>query len=206
MTDPKDIVRQGYDQISYEYRDDAGSSPTGRPDYEAWFELSRCRGTPGRSLAAHDLRITWLGSRPHLRPASASHSESYAGQIAAGVGWYRRRRFRRRHGEHRLPIKELFRRRLLLCDHPRALDEQPAIFRNIYRWLRPGGYLLATVGSSAWTGTETDWHGAPMFWSHADRATYVAWLEKTGFQVLWTRFIPEGTGGHTLVLAERLEL
>ncbi len=81
------------------------------------------------------------------------------------------------------------------------LDEQPAIFRNIYRWLTPGGYLLATVGASAWTGTEDDWLGAPMYWSHADRATYVAWLEETGFEVVWTRLIPEGTGGHTLVLA-----
>jgi hypothetical protein len=40
-----------------------------------------------------------------------------------------------------------------------------------------------------------------MHWSHADRATYLAWLKETGFKVLWTRFIPEGTGGHTLVLA-----
>ncbi len=81
------------------------------------------------------------------------------------------------------------------------LEEQPVIFKNIYRWLRPGGYLLATVGSGSWTGTEDDWLGAPMYWSHADRATYVAWLEEIGFEVLWTRFIPEGTGGHTLVLA-----
>jgi cyclopropane fatty-acyl-phospholipid synthase-like methyltransferase len=81
------------------------------------------------------------------------------------------------------------------------LEEQPALFKNIYHWLRPGGYLLATVGSGAWTGTDDDWHGAPMYWSHADRATYLAWLEETGFEVLWTRFIPEGTGGHTLVLA-----
>jgi len=81
------------------------------------------------------------------------------------------------------------------------LDEQAAIFENIHRWLRPTGYLLATVGSGAWTGTEEDWHGAPMYWSHADRATYVAWLEQMGFEILWTRFVPEGTGGHTLVLA-----
>jgi hypothetical protein len=74
------------------------------------------------------------------------------------------------------------------------LEEQPAVFKKIYRWLRPGRYLLATVGSGAWTGTEDDWLGAPMYWSHADRATYVAWLEETGFEVLWTRFIPEGTG------------
>ncbi len=39
MSSPKDIVRQGYDRISYAYRDDAGDGPEkdqpGRPDYEA---------------------------------------------------------------------------------------------------------------------------------------------------------------------------
>src|SRR6267378_1609982 len=43
--DPKGIVRQGYDRISYEYRDDEGrgpasdqpGKPNGRPDYEAWL-------------------------------------------------------------------------------------------------------------------------------------------------------------------------
>ena len=81
------------------------------------------------------------------------------------------------------------------------VEEQPAIFQKIGRWLRPGGYLLAIVGSRAWTGTEDDWHGARMYWSHADLSTYIAWLEDMRFNVLWTRLIPEGTGGHTLVLA-----
>jgi cyclopropane fatty-acyl-phospholipid synthase-like methyltransferase len=84
------------------------------------------------------------------------------------------------------------------------LEEQPPIFRDVRRWLRPGGYLLATLGSGAWTGTEDNWLGAPMYWSHADRATYVAWLEEVGFEIGWTRFIPEGTGGHTLILAKHL--
>jgi SAM-dependent methyltransferase len=83
------------------------------------------------------------------------------------------------------------------------VDEQLPIFRKLSRWLRPGGYVLATVGSRAWTGTEEDWHGAPMYWSHVDRDTYLAWLRDVGLDVLWTRFIPEGTGGHTLLLAKR---
>jgi SAM-dependent methyltransferase len=83
------------------------------------------------------------------------------------------------------------------------VEEQPGIFRTLSRWLRPGGYLLATVGTRAWTGTEENWHGAPMYWSHADRATYLAWLREAGFDVFWTRFIPEGTSGHTLLLAKR---
>ena len=83
------------------------------------------------------------------------------------------------------------------------VEEQQRMVRKLSPWLRPGGYLLATVGARAWTGTEDNWHGAPMYWSHADQETYLAWLKEAGFEVLWTRFIPEGTSGHTLVLAKK---
>ena len=83
------------------------------------------------------------------------------------------------------------------------VEEQPGIFRKLSRFLRPGGHLLATVGTRAWTGMEDNWHGAPMYWSHADRDTYLAWLREAAFDVLWTRFIPEGDSGHTLLLAKR---
>ena len=42
-----------------------------------------------------------------------------------------------------------------------------------------------------------------MYWSHADQATYLAWLDDAGFDALWIRFIPEGDGGHTLLLARK---
>lgn len=83
------------------------------------------------------------------------------------------------------------------------VDEQPELIRRLARWLRPGGYLMATVGARAWTGVEESWHGAPMYWSHADRDTYLRWFEDSGLSVLWDRFVPEGTGGHTLLLAQR---
>ena len=83
------------------------------------------------------------------------------------------------------------------------VEEQPGILRKLSSWLRPGGYLLATVGTRAWTGMEDNWLGAPMYWSHADRDTYLAWLRQAAFDVLWTRFIPEGDSGHTLLLAKR---
>lgn len=31
------------------------------------------------------------------------------------------------------------------------------------------------------------------------------WLSDAGFSVVWVRFIPEGDGGHTLVLARPVE-
>lgn len=86
------------------------------------------------------------------------------------------------------------------------LAEQPALLRNIGRWLRPGGLFLATVGHQAWTGIEKDWlgvEGGDMWWSHADAETYRRWLTDVGLRIELQTFVPEGTGGHTFVLATR---
>jgi ubiquinone/menaquinone biosynthesis C-methylase UbiE len=85
------------------------------------------------------------------------------------------------------------------------LHEQPGLLRRIAGLLRPGGWLLATAGHDAWTGTENDWlgAGAPMWWSHADAAGYRSWLDQAGLQVTTESFVPEGAGGHTLFWARR---
>jgi SAM-dependent methyltransferase len=85
------------------------------------------------------------------------------------------------------------------------LDEQPALLGRIGRWLRPGGWFLATTGHGAWTGTEDHWLGgeAPMWWSHADAATYRAWIEQAGLSVVAQEVIPEGGGVHALFWARR---
>lgn len=44
-----------------------------------------------------------------------------------------------------------------------------------------------------------------MFWSHADQQTYEAWLTALQFRIDRTMFIPEGNGGHTAVLAQRID-
>jgi cyclopropane fatty-acyl-phospholipid synthase-like methyltransferase len=80
------------------------------------------------------------------------------------------------------------------------LQDQRDLLPRLHRWLTPGGFLLAIVGHERWTGVE-EYMGAPMFWDHADEATYLSWLDDAGFAVLWHRYIPEGTSGHTLVLA-----
>jgi SAM-dependent methyltransferase len=210
VTNPKDIVRDGYDRISREYRDDAGRGPDqdrvgrpeGRPDYEAWLaelmplledgdavlDLGCGCGVPATAILAERYSVTgvdlspvqiararWLVPAANFECADMSSVDFPPQSFAAIVSFF---------AIIHVPV-----------------EEQPAILQKIHRWLRPGGYFLGTVGSGAWTGRESDWHGAPMYWSHADRATYVAWLEQLGFDILWARFIPEGTGGHTLILA-----
>jgi hypothetical protein len=80
------------------------------------------------------------------------------------------------------------------------LADQQALFPRIRSWLRPGGYLLAITGAQHWTGTEPH-HGATMFWDHADTATYLDWLIAARLTPIWHRYIPEGTSGHSLILA-----
>jgi hypothetical protein len=77
------------------------------------------------------------------------------------------------------------------------------MLRRISRWLPPRGLFLATVRHRAWTGV-ADFHGATMCWSHADAATYVAWLSQVGIEVVEREFIPEPPhDGHDLLLGIR---
>src|SRR5437870_4410508 len=75
------------------------------------------------------------------------------------------------------------------------VQEHRPLLARMFSWLRSGGYLLISLGHSAWTGYEEDWYGAPMYWSHADEQTSLKWLDETGFEVLWREFLPEGKGG-----------
>jgi len=83
--------------------------------------------------------------------------------------------------------------------------KQRPLFRRIYRWLAPGGLLLAIVGHTQWTGTEVGWLGvnAKMYWSHASAATYEEWLRAAGFEIRRRKFIPEGKSGHEMFLARK---
>ncbi len=86
------------------------------------------------------------------------------------------------------------------------LDEQAALFANIYRWLRPGGYALLMTGNRAWIGTEEDWlgvEGALMAWSHEGKGYYEELAASTGFEVVRYQFVPEGEGGHAWFLLRK---
>jgi 2-polyprenyl-3-methyl-5-hydroxy-6-metoxy-1,4-benzoquinol methylase len=85
------------------------------------------------------------------------------------------------------------------------LPDQPVLIERIAGWLRPGGWLLATTGHVAWAGTEDDWLGglAPMWWSHADTATYRDWLRRAGLTIAAEEVVPEGARGAHAFRARR---
>lgn len=202
--DPKEMVRHGYDIVSYAYRADVEDRHCAA--YHAWLDEMLPQLEPGAAI----LELGCGCGLPVARRLAGTYA--YTGVDLSAVQIERARRL--------VPLG-LFR-----CADMTGLDfapdsfgavlafysiihvpvaEQPGLLEDIAAWLRPAGLLMATLGETAWTGTEENWldAGASMFWSHADKTAYLAWLEQAGLRVLWTRFIPEGDGGHLLVLAQK---
>jgi SAM-dependent methyltransferase len=204
--DPRDVVRRGYDAVSVRYDEAYG----GEAKYADWLgELGRCvpaggavldlgcgSGVPvARTLAAGGFRVTGADiSEVQVRRARQQVPDAEfvradvtdASFVPGGLGTFD-------------AVVSFY----ALIHLP--LDEQPRLLRRIGTWLRPGGWFVGTTGHRAWTGVEDDWlgGGAPMWWSHADAATYRRWITEAGLTVEREEFVPEGESGHALFWARR---
>lgn len=203
MKDPKSIVRRGYDLVSRAYRaDDADDG-----QYGDWLDLLEKRVSAGspvldlgcgcgipvaRRLAQH-YAVTGVDLSP-VQIERARELVPNARFICADMATLS------------FPDETFAAITCLFALIHVPVAEQPAILRDVRRWLRRGGIFLATVGHEAWTGLERDWlgvEGGDMWWSHADASTYRRWFYEAGLKVELETFVPEGTGGHTLLVAAR---
>ena len=201
--DERELVRRGYDALSYHYRsDDAGE---GR--YAPWLAALRERlpaggsvldlgcgcGVPvARSLAAAGYEVTGV---------DISEVQIERAQRLVPAGTF----IRADASEVSFPPASFDAVVSLYALIHLPLDAQPGLLRRAADWLRPGGWLLTVTGQRAWTGTADNWLGGPaaMWWSHADAATYRAWLGDAGLEVTEQDFVPEGDGGQALFWARR---
>jgi ubiquinone/menaquinone biosynthesis C-methylase UbiE len=199
--DPEEIVRRGYDAVSERYRADS-DAPS---EYETWLQALTSR-LPA-SAQVLDLgcgcgvpmarRLDELGH--HVVGVDIS-----AGQIARARRLVPRAQFIQADASELTFSPATF--DAIVCLYVLIHlpePEQEALIRCFRSWLRPKGLLLATVGATAWTGEETDWlgGGAGMWWSHPDADTYRGWLGSARLTVEQDEFVPEGNGGHQLLVA-----
>jgi SAM-dependent methyltransferase len=202
-TDGRDVVRRGYDALSYHYRSDDADDG----QYAPWLaDLHRLLPA---SAAVLDLGC---GCGVPVARFLASVGHHVTGVDISDVQIERARRL--------VPTGTFLRADATRLDLPPAsydavvclyaiihmpLADQPRLIEKIASWLRPGGRLLITAGDSAWTGTEDNWLDGPatMWWSHADAHTYRSWLQRAGLTITAENFVPEGGSGHALFWAQR---
>ncbi len=201
---PKAVVRDGYDAVSYLYRGDLEDETCRQyiqwlaelesriPSDSSVLDLGCGCGVPVSQRLAVRHRVTGVDISPvqieravrnvpsaKFQCADMTQVEFEAGSFDAIVAFY---------SIIHVPI-----------------EEQYPLLERAKSWLGSGGYLMATLGAQEGTGEEDDWlgGGATMYWSRADEATYLQWLARLGLEVVIKRFVPEGDGGHTLVLARK---
>jgi SAM-dependent methyltransferase len=67
-------------------------------------------------------------------------------------------------------------------------QEQPKLMQAIASWLRPGGLLVAAMGThSVQADVAEDFLGAPMYWSSFDSQTNERLIEESGLHVISAR-------------------
>jgi len=203
VDDPKDIVRRGYDLVSRAYRaDDADDS-----HYTAWLELIETRVAAGAPVLDLGCGCGVPVARRLARRYVVTGVDFSPVQIERARGLVPRATFLCADMTTlSFPDESFDAVTCLYALIHLPLAEQPTLLRSVSRWLQPGGLFLATVGHEAWTGLEKDWlgvAGGDMWWSHADASTYRRWFSEAGLAIERETFVPEGAGGHTLLVATR---
>jgi SAM-dependent methyltransferase len=157
VVDPKDVVRRGYDALSYRYRGD-----TEEPEHYATW-LTRLQERVPAGGAVLDLGC---GCGVPLAQDLAAGGYEVIGVDLSAVQVERARRLvpagRFLHADATqvgFPPSSFDAVVSLYALIHMPLDEQPPLLGRIGRWLRPGGWLLATTGQRTWTGTEDGWLG-----------------------------------------------
>ena len=79
-------------------------------------------------------------------------------------------------------------------------DQHQQLISILRSFLKPGGALLLTMGAEDWEGSEPDFHGAEMFWSHFGRERNRAMLEAVGFRVLLDEIDTRGGERHQVLI------
>jgi SAM-dependent methyltransferase len=200
---PKDVVRRGYDAVSVLYDEWSG----GELKYSGWLAELAERISAGASV----LDLGCGSGLPVARDLTTAGCHVTGVDISA---------VQIQRAKDLVPAADFVQADICSVDFASEsfdavvsffalihlpLEEQPPLLRKIADWLRPGGVFVATTGYSAWTGYEDNWldGGAPMWWSHADVATYRSWIAQAGLVIEREEFVPEGDGGHALFLTSR---
>ncbi len=79
------------------------------------------------------------------------------------------------------------------------------LFRKFNSFLRPGGLILVTMGSSEWEGEEDDFHGTRMYWSHYGPEKNREIIKEAGFNIIFDEIDTSSGERHQVILSEKVQ-
>jgi SAM-dependent methyltransferase len=206
-SDPRQIVRSGYDEVADRYLDwIAGwhSGPRARylaraveliPQGSSVLEIGCGAGIPVTAALAEDHQVLGVDISPaqierarlnvpgaEFLVADATTLELPDGSQDAVLAFYS------------------------IAHIPRA--EHHDLFDRIARWLRPGGLFIASIGASDNPGeVEPGWLGVPMYFSHYDHTASLALVRAAGLRLEESEVLdevePEGSVPFLWLIARR---
>ena len=81
-------------------------------------------------------------------------------------------------------------------------EKHQEILNKFSSFMPKGGAILITMGSSEWEGTEDDFHGAKMFWSHYGADKNKELVENAGFEIILNE-ITSSEEKHQVIIAKK---
>ena len=75
------------------------------------------------------------------------------------------------------------------------------LLKRFKSFLKPGGYLLITMGASDWEGKEDNFCGTEMYWSHYGANKNIQLIQKAGFKIIYSEVDESGGEKHLIILA-----
>lgn len=204
MDDPKKIVKDGYNAISYIYRDDFEGPEC--QDYHEWLDefipMLRTQskildigcgcGIPVAKRLSGAFELIGVDISPvQIRRARKNVPQGYF--IKADIS---KIDFEINYFHAVLALFSLFHL---------PTEEQHVVLQKTYKWLEPNGFFLVTFGEKEWTGYRKNWLNVEntMYWSYASEETCLTWMKDIGFKIHWRRVIPETPITHILILAQK---
>lgn len=220
--EPKDIVRTGYDTLSYAYRQDDDC-----PVYHArWADLLVELLGPVKGARVLELGC---GCGVPVARMLARAGHHLVGVDISRVQVQRAKELVPEGQFFRADIAELVRgsaegelQNAILSSVPfdavvafyvvihMPVEEQAALIRQLGNWMKAGGYCMMTVGVTAWTGEAKGWlksdQDTRMWWSQASLDEYREWAKGGGFEIIRDEHVPEvdeESEGHQFLLLKK---
>ena len=179
--DPKRIVEEGYDRIARRY--DVWAS--GGDEIRTWFLDEVVTRLPA------GVSILELGCGSGTAAAALADGRSYTGVDLSAAQLTVAR--------ERLPHLTFLRGDLTMISFPdEAFDavvalyvfnhvpraEHAPTFERIFRWLRPGGWLMLSLGAGDTDDeVQEDWLGVPMFFAGFEPSANEGFVRAAGFEL-----------------------